>query len=160
MILPVAGEEQRFETPFGAEMRRRRRLRRRGYSSPEYLAERVGRSRSWWLNLERGWETVGGAKRPVTPSPDNVALVARALGWDVLDAFACAGLNPADYPELVVPARSTARLTDEDLLNEMQRLLDEMRLRMGRTEDAEPITAVYRRPGLRSNGEQGRSSNG
>ena len=130
-IYTMTDVEQQWQTQFGAEMQRRRRDRPRGDRRPEVLAASVGRSRAWWINLERGYESRRGVRVSAKPLPDAVARVATALGWDTAEALTLAGFDPADYPQYItgavdfpelatLPDRLLAHFSDNELLAEVR----------------------------------------
>lgn len=107
----------------------------RGKMSMREAARRAGLSETWWRNIERGTQIVGGQHVRIQVKPETVATMARTVGADVSEALKLAGHDPGQYPHLLEGAaesgpageyqdwfKSLPREEREAVLAELQRV--------------------------------------
>lgn len=90
-------------TPLGQAVEAARKQRR---LSVREASDRAGISEGRWRQLVKGYQSAGGHQVPAHPRDTTVMGMARAVGLDVNEALALAGLAPLEVPEVT--------LTDSD----------------------------------------------
>ncbi|ALM02197.1 HTH DNA binding domain protein [Mycobacterium phage Sparkdehlily] len=124
-------KEHREDWPFGPELKRHRE--RVGLSQREASrrttppgSDKPAVSAGRWKQLETGWQINKGTLIPIGTTASTVAAAARAVQWDVNEALAIAGFQQSDIPP-PLPEPAIVRYSDDELLAEVRRRLQEAR---------------------------------
>lgn len=99
----------RARTPYGQLLEDARAMSR---LSQRKAAQAAGISDGWWRQVVEGIQKRGSVKVPVSPSADVLVAMARAVGANVDDVLAAAGMQRPPAPPSLAPSEHANLLAD------------------------------------------------
>lgn len=142
------GDPVREDWPLGPELKRHREEAGLSQRAASRLTTPRGKTKpivsaGRWKQLETGWQKNKGALIPIGTTARTVAAAARAVDWDIGEAFRIAGFRSTGVvlPPMADANGGIGHYTDDELLGEVRRRMSRPPPASGLVDDAESDTS-------------------